>query len=87
MNKYAILIGIAGGTGSGKTSIAKSIAADFGKSEVTLIEQDSYYNDLTDLTLEERSAINFDHPDAIDFILMRNHLNKLILLHLLEVSY
>ena len=78
MDKYAILIGIAGGTGSGKTSVAKAIAADFGKSEVALIEQDSYYKDLSNLPLKERSKVNFDHPDAIDFILMRDHLNKLM---------
>ncbi len=78
MNKYAILIGIAGGTGSGKTSIAKAIAADFGKSEVALIEQDSYYKNLSNLTIEERSLVNFDHPDAIDFTLMRDHLQKLM---------
>ena len=78
MNKYAILIGIAGGTGSGKTSIAKAIAADFGKSDVALIEQDSYYKDLSNLTIEERSLVNFDHPDAIDFTLMRYHMQKLI---------
>jgi len=78
MNKYAILIGIAGGTGSGKTSIAKAIASDFGKSEVALIEQDSYYKNLSNLTIEERSLVNFDHPDAIDFTLMRNHLQKLM---------
>ena len=78
MNKYAILIGIAGGTGSGKTSIAKAIAADFGKSEVALIEQDSYYKNLSNITIEERSLVNFDHPDAIDFTLMRNHLQKLM---------
>ena len=78
MNKYAILIGIAGGTGSGKTSIAKAIASDFGKSEVALIEQDSYYKDLSNLTIEERSSVNFDHPDAIDFTLMRDNLNVLM---------
>ena len=78
MDKYAILIGIAGGTGSGKTSVAKAIAADFGKSEVALIEQDSYYKDLSNLTIEERASVNFDHPDAIDFTLMRDHLQKLM---------
>ena len=49
MDKYTILIGIAGGTGSGKTSIAKAIASDFGKSEVALIEQDSYYKDISSI--------------------------------------
>ena len=78
MNKYAILIGIAGGTGSGKTSVAKAIAGDFGKSEVILIEQDSYYRDLSDLTLEERADVNFDHPNALDYKLMKQHINELI---------
>lgn len=78
MEKYAILIGIAGGTGSGKTSVAKAIAADFGKSEVALIEQDSYYKDLSNLSMEDRSAVNFDHPGAVDFKLMKEQLNILI---------
>ena len=78
MDKYAILIGITGGTGSGKTSIAKAISTEFGTSEVTLIEQDSYYKDLSNLTIEERSSVNFDHPDAIDFTLMRDNLNVLM---------
>ena len=78
MDKYAILIGIAGGTGSGKTSIAKAIASDFGKSEVALIEQDAYYRDLSNLTMEKRSVVNFDHPDAVDFDFMKLQLNNLI---------
>jgi len=78
MDKYAILIGIAGGTGSGKTSIAKAIASDFGKSEVALIEQDAYYRDLSNLTMEKRSVMNFDHPDAVDFDIMKLQLNNLI---------
>ena len=78
MNKYAILIGIAGGTGSGKTSIAKAIASDFGKSEVALIEQDAYYRDLSNLTMKKRSVMNFDHPDAVDFDFMKLQLNNLI---------
>ena len=78
MDKYAILIGIAGGTGSGKTSIAKAITSDFGKSEVALIEQDAYYRDLSDLTMEKRSVVNFDHPDAVDFDIMKLQLNNLI---------
>ena len=78
MDKYGILIGIAGGTGSGKTSFAKAISSDFGNSEVTLIEQDSYYKDLSNLTIRERSSVNFDHPEAIDFTLMRDNLNTLM---------
>ena len=78
MDKYAILIGIAGGTGSGKTSIAKAITSDFGKSEVALIEQDAYYRDLSNLTMEKRSVVNFDHPDAVDFDFMELQLNELI---------
>jgi len=78
MDKYTILIGIAGGTGSGKTSIAKAIASDFGKSEVALIEQDSYYKDISSINLKDRSSVNFDHPDAIDFTLMRDHMEKLL---------
>ena len=85
MNKYAILIGIAGGTGSGKTSIAKAIASDFGKSEVALIDQDSYYKDLSKLTMEERSLINFDHPDSIDFTLMIDHLKELLAGNMVDV--
>ena len=78
MDKYAILIGIAGGTGSGKTSIAKAIASDFGKSEVALIEQDAYYRDLSNLTMEKRSVVNFDHPDAVDFDFMKEQLSELL---------
>ena len=85
MDKYAILIGIAGGTGSGKTSIAKAIASDFGKSEVALIEQDSYYKDLSNLIMEERSLVNFDHPDAIDFTLMSDHLKELLAGNMVDV--
>ena len=73
-----ILFWVTGLSGSGKTSIAKAIAADFGKSEVALIEQDSYYRDLSNLTMEERSAVNFDHPDSVDYSLMKQHLKELI---------
>ena len=85
MDKYAIFIGIAGGTGSGKTSIAKAIASDFEKSEVALIEQDSYYQDISNLTLEERAIVNFDHPDSVDYNLMKQHLNSLIHLSLIHI--
>ena len=78
MANHAFLIGIAGGTSSGKTSIAKAIARDFAPSEVALIEQDSYYRDLSNLTMEERSDINFDHPDSVDFQLMKEQLTELL---------
>ena len=65
--KKTILIGIAGGTGSGKTSVANAILAEFSSSEVVLIQQDSYYKDLKHLHIDERETVNFDHPDAVDF--------------------
>ena len=77
MDSPVFLIGIAGGTGSGKTSLSQAIETDFGPSEVVLIEQDSYYKDLSSFTMQERSKINFDHPDAIDFKLMKEQLNQL----------
>jgi len=74
----SILIGIAGGTGSGKTSLAKGILADYGTGEVTVLEQDSYYKDLSHILYEERAARNYDHPDAIDIALFENHLISLL---------
>ena len=76
--KKAILIGIAGGTGSGKTSVANAILAEFSSSEVVLIQQDSYYHDLKHLHIDERATVNFDHPDAIDFNEMYENLQSLI---------
>ena len=78
MTNNSFLIGIAGGTGSGKTSIANAIAAGFDPSEVSIIQQDSYYKDLSTLSMEERSSMNFDHPDAIDFDLMKDQLIDLL---------
>ncbi len=78
MNKTSILIGIAGGTGSGKTSIAKALTHEFQQSEVALVEQDSFYKDLSHLSLEDRAKINFDHPDAVDFVLMKQTLTRLL---------
>ena len=74
----SILIGIAGGTGSGKTSLAKGILADYGTGEVTVIEQDSYYKDLSHILYEVRAARNYDHPDDIDIVLFKNHLISLL---------
>ena len=76
--KKTILIGIAGGTGSGKTSVANAILAEFSSSEVVLIQQDSYYHDLKHLHIDERATVNFDHPDAVDFNEMCENLQSLV---------
>ncbi len=72
-----LVIGIAGGTGSGKTTVVDKIAKVFGKNEVVVIPQDSYYKDKSYLPLEERLEQNFDHPDSIDFELLVNQINEL----------
>ena len=71
------VIGIAGGTGSGKTTIAQRIAGAVADADVALIEHDSYYRDLSHLSDEERQAVNFDHPDALDTELLVAHLELL----------
>ncbi|MDO9547543.1 MAG: uridine kinase [Candidatus Marinimicrobia bacterium] len=76
--KQSILIGIAGGTGSGKTSMAKNIVRDFNPQQVVIIEQDSYYFDLKDIPLDARHHHNFDHPEAYDFELMKKQIRDLI---------
>lgn len=76
--KRPILIGITGGTGSGKTTIANEIFSKFDKSCITMIEQDSYYKDQSHLSKEERTKTNYDHPDAFDTDLLVSHLKKLI---------
>jgi uridine kinase len=76
--KKAILIGIAGGTGSGKTSMANNIVRDFNPDQVVVIEQDSYYRDLSDIPLGARSRHNFDHPDAYDFNLLKKQMKILL---------
>src|SRR6188768_1817751 len=72
-----MIIGICGGTGSGKTTIARKIVTAVGRENVVLIEQDSYYRNLSDMPLDERHQANFDHPDAIDSDMLVNHLLRL----------
>ncbi len=72
-----LIIGIAGGTGSGKTTVVQQIVEELPADEVCIISQDSYYKDTSHLSLEERVKINFDHPQAIDFDLLVSHLKEL----------
>ncbi|MBE9466834.1 MAG: uridine kinase [Bacteroidetes bacterium] len=72
-----LIIGIAGGTGSGKTTVVKKIVERLPKGEVAVLSQDSYYRDNSNLLLEERQKINFDHPKALEFELLIDHLKKL----------
>jgi uridine kinase len=72
-----LIIGVAGGTGSGKTTVVQQIISELPENEVSVISQDSYYHELDDLSYDERCEVNFDHPSAIDFDLMTEHLAKL----------
>jgi uridine kinase len=72
-----IIIGVAGGTGSGKTTVAREIYRQFENMSVVMIEQDSYYKDQSHLTLEERTHTNYDHPMAFDNDLLVEHLECL----------
>ena len=72
-----LIIGIAGGTGSGKTTVVRKIAERLPKDSVVIIPQDSYYKDNSHIPLEERQKINFDHPDALEFDLLIKHINEI----------
>lgn len=75
--KNCILIGVAGGSGSGKTTVANNLVKAFKSEDAALVEQDAYYKELTGLTLEEKAKVNFDHPDSIEFELLKKHLEAL----------
>ena len=79
MQKYIIMliVGIAGGTGSGKTTVVRKVMEAFPNNEVIMIPQDSYYRDNSSIPFEERQKINFDHPDSIEFSLLIEHLKQL----------
>lgn len=72
-----LIIGIAGGTGSGKTTVVRKIVESLPKNSVAVIPQDSYYNDQTDLPLEVRKLTNFDHPDAFEWPLLAHQIAEL----------
>ena len=73
-----LVIGIGGGSGSGKTTIAESIVEAIGHDDVTLIQHDAYYRDQTHLQVEERAKVNYDHPDSMESDLLVAHLRDLV---------
>ena len=72
-----LVIGVAGGSGSGKTTVVRRIIESIGDDKVTVLEHDRYYRDRNDLRLEERAALNYDHPDSLDTELLVRHLHEL----------
>jgi len=72
-----LILGIAGGTGSGKTTVVEQIIEELNISDISVIYQDDYYKDLSHLSYEERTKVNFDHPQSIDFKLLTKHLKQL----------
>ncbi|MDH5804947.1 MAG: uridine kinase, partial [Gemmatimonadota bacterium] len=72
-----LIIGIAGGTGSGKTTVVERIISELGEKNVSVIQHDAYYRDRRDLPLHQREKINFDHPDALETELLIRHLEQL----------
>jgi uridine kinase len=79
------VIGVAGGSGSGKTTVVRRIVESLGTDHVTLLEHDRYYRDRNDLRLEERAALNYDHPDALETDLLVQHVTALRDGHAVEV--
>ncbi len=76
--KNAILIGVGGASGSGKTLVAKNVIERLGSDKVIMIQEDSYYKDLSDIPFDERTGRNFDHPDSFDHELLIEHMAALI---------
>jgi uridine kinase len=72
-----VVIGIAGGSGSGKTTVVRRIQASLGDAQVSVLEHDRYYRDRSDLRLEERAALNYDHPDSLETDLLVQHVTQL----------
>jgi uridine kinase len=80
-----IVIGVAGGSGSGKTTVVRRIIESIGDEQVTVLEHDRYYRDRNDLRLEERAALNYDHPDSLETDLLVRHLHELRAGHSVEI--
>lgn len=72
-----LIIGIAGGSGSGKSTVARNVAENLGELSVAFIDMDAYYRNFTELSLDERRRLNWDHPDAFDYDLLTDHLERL----------
>jgi uridine kinase len=72
-----LIIGIAGGSGSGKSTVARNVADHLTTSSVAFIDMDAYYKNFTSLSLDDRRKLNWDHPDAFDYDLLCSHLNAL----------
>ena len=73
----SFVIGVAGGSGSGKTTVVRRIVDSLGPEDVTLLDHDRYYRDRNDLRLEERAALNYDHPDSLETDLLVHHVREL----------
>ena len=81
-----VLIGVAGGTGSGKTTVATIIKSRFEGESVRIMHHDSYYQDRSELPMEEREKINYDHPSAFENVLLAEHLKELMDRHPVEMT-
>ncbi|MDP2470411.1 MAG: uridine kinase [Candidatus Palauibacterales bacterium] len=80
-----LVVGVAGGSGSGKTTVVKRLLEGLEPTSASLLHHDSYYRDSPELTLEQRAAINYDHPDSLETPLMAEHLRMLLAGHAVEV--
>ena len=84
MSQGPVVIGVAGGSGSGKTTVVRRIVESLGDDQVTVMDHDRYYRDRNDLRLEERAALNYDHPDSLETDLMVRHVHELRAGHAVE---
>lgn len=84
MSHTPVVIGVAGGSGSGKTTVVRRIVESLGDEDVTVLDHDRYYRDRNDLRLEERAALNYDHPDSLETDLMVRHVTALRAGHAVE---